>query len=355
MKKKFAHLISGLFLSLPLFANVAGADEIKSEGRVHIVVKGDTLWDISEHYLGNPFLWPKLWQWNDYITNPHFIYPGDEIRLYPPKVIVRRPVIEKPPVVAKEEEEAEIAPAEIAPEEVIEEAPELVEEEMVGYKFSELKSSGMIAEEEMEGVGRIIDADDGRLMLSEGDRIYIAFSETPAIGIPYSVFKTEGKISHPVTGKFLGYKISVLGTVEVKEFADEVATAVITKSYNVISRGDLIKPKEEIPDSIEPAFADSALEGYIVASKESMVTYGEKDIVYIDLGKKNGVKPGTGFIVYKKGERIKDPATGKKYMLPPTTIGKLMAIDIKEETSVAIITNSIEEMRDGERIKAVVR
>jgi nucleoid-associated protein YgaU len=46
-------------------------------GEVHTVVKGDTLWDLSQNYLGSPWYWPKVWSYNPEIANPHWIYPGN--------------------------------------------------------------------------------------------------------------------------------------------------------------------------------------------------------------------------------------------------------------------------------------
>ena len=63
--------ISRIFL-----AAVAGAF---AAGTAHVVVKGDTLWDITGKYLGNPFQWPLVWQKNPQIKNAHWIYPGDTV------------------------------------------------------------------------------------------------------------------------------------------------------------------------------------------------------------------------------------------------------------------------------------
>ena len=75
---------------VPLFLS---AQEKKEGEEVYTIKKGDTLWEISSKFLKDPFLWPKLWQRNPYITNPHWIYPGQPIRLAtmePPKEVCSR-------------------------------------------------------------------------------------------------------------------------------------------------------------------------------------------------------------------------------------------------------------------------
>src|SRR5580704_5713859 len=47
----------------------------------HIVRNGDTLWGICGMYFENPYQWPRVWSYNPQIKNPHWIYPGDEVRL----------------------------------------------------------------------------------------------------------------------------------------------------------------------------------------------------------------------------------------------------------------------------------
>src|SRR4029078_13304390 len=52
-----------------------------SDQQVHVIVKGDTLWALAGKYLGNPYLWPQIWEKNQYILDAHWIYPGDPLML----------------------------------------------------------------------------------------------------------------------------------------------------------------------------------------------------------------------------------------------------------------------------------
>ena len=75
----------------PTFTNSTplGADEVE-----HVVKKGDTLWDIARTYLKDPFKWPDVFSRNsDIVENPHWIYPGENIRI--PKGEVKPEVLAK--------------------------------------------------------------------------------------------------------------------------------------------------------------------------------------------------------------------------------------------------------------------
>jgi nucleoid-associated protein YgaU len=54
--------------------------QMPSGGIVHVVVRGDTLWDISRRYLGNPFRYPELVRLSG-IKNANLIHPGDVVRI----------------------------------------------------------------------------------------------------------------------------------------------------------------------------------------------------------------------------------------------------------------------------------
>lgn len=52
-----------------------------SRHNLYIVKKYDTMWDLSFKFFGDPFRWPQLWQANTYIQDPHWIYPGNSLKI----------------------------------------------------------------------------------------------------------------------------------------------------------------------------------------------------------------------------------------------------------------------------------
>ena len=352
--KKRSSILYVLLLSLIVMPSTVRADGVKK--KVHIVVKGDTLWDISETYLHNPFLWPKLWQWNDYIMNPHFIYPGDEISLEAPARAMKKPiklpvtVLKPEPTEEKTDEEVSEEVAEEVKEEaqVEEEAPQPVLEG-VNYNIRYLRSSGMISASELSRAGSILDAQSNKVMLSVGDVIYLSLKEPAAPGDLYTVFKPRQKVLHPVTNANLGSKVEILGRVKIISYSDKVATGNIIEAFDVISREDLVRPWVKLPEEITIRKSAIDLDGYIVTAKEETSIYGQGSVVYIDLGTNAGVETGNLFIAYKP-EYIKD-----RHTIPAVTIGRLLVFEVKESTSSAVIIDSVEEMRSGTRIRTIVR
>lgn len=58
------------------------AGEVADSGLTHTVVKGDTLWDLSEKYLGSGSRYMEIYELNTaIIADPHWIYPGQVLKI----------------------------------------------------------------------------------------------------------------------------------------------------------------------------------------------------------------------------------------------------------------------------------
>jgi hypothetical protein len=231
------------------------AQEKKEAEDVYTIKQGDTLWDISSKFLKDPFLWPKLWQRNPYITNPHWIYPGEPIHLSaleglkkeePKKMMAEeKPKEEKPEEKPKEEVvEAEVRKVEPPP---IEKKPEVVAEakpvERKPEVFPEVRTAGFLSDIDVRGIGIILDSKEGKNLMSQGDIVYLAFktSNPVMIGDKFTVLRAS-EVRHPVTGQWIGKKYNITGNIQVIDQSGNFFTARVLESFDAIIKGDMLRP-----------------------------------------------------------------------------------------------------------------
>jgi len=225
--------------------------ETKETEGVYTIKKGDTLWDISSKFLKDPFLWPKLWQKNPYITNPHWIYPGNPVRLSAMEPVKKeepkKVAEEKPKEVVKEPEVKKVEPppplpVEKKPEVVAEVKPIKVEEKPV--YFPEIRDAGFISDIEYRGIGIVLESKEGKNLMSAGDTVYLAFktSESILIGNKYTIFRVSEEKKHPVTDKKIGKKYNIIGNIQIIDQRGNIFTAKVIESFDAIMKGDYIQP-----------------------------------------------------------------------------------------------------------------
>jgi nucleoid-associated protein YgaU len=330
---------------------------------------GDTLWGLSGRYLNNPWYWPKVWSYNPAIANPHWIYPGNVVRFFP--------TTEEGPV------RAEPAPALVAQEEAPAAAPRELEDlskgsidkiELVGeedavavagpYKIGQVRGKAapirrdsFITRFQLEESGVIQAAFEEKSLLTALDKIYGRFKDPRSVkpGQTYSIYRTLGRVKHPVTGELLGYETQILGRAKVNSVNAQVATLSITASYDPIERGDFLGPwSEQLLRPIVSRPNRAALEGYIVAVSPAIITgAAEFNAVYIDKGKAEGVEEGNTFHVVRAGDPYKQPPDRPldDKSLPRETIGVVTVFDVKEHASTAFVRRSILELLVGDRVE----
>ena len=320
----------------------------QASGKVHIVVKGDTLWDISSFYIYDPFQWPQIWSANREIENPHLIYPGQEIWI--PELIARvapipqeaQPTLPAPdpeptpePPVMQDEPEPEPEPVEVTEE---------VKQEMI---FA-LSTYGFIIDESEIGLGTITSTEEERLLISPGMKVYVETDGKVPLWRDrrYSIVRVFDMIRHPVTKRRLGYLARVLGDMDVVHFHNKLGTAIVGEVYKDIKVGDHVieyldyltwMPREE------STLADG-LSGYIVIHPEGKSVMGKDDVLFIDLGTEDGLRTGDKFDLVGEKKKLAGVET------PPEIIGEIQVIVPRPGSSVARITESRKEIVVGTQV-----
>ena len=328
----------------------------QASGKVHIVVKGDTLWDISSFYLYDPFQWPQVWSVNREIENPHLIYPGQEIvipemtaRTAPPPQEPRPPLPAPPPPepVPAESVQAEPEPMpETAPEPVPE--PALVTEEVKQEMILAMSTYGFIIDDREIGIGTITSAEENRLLVSPGMKVYVeSDGKTPLqTDHRYSIVRVFDQVSHPVTKKKIGFLAKVLGDLNVVHSKGKLSTAIVGEVYKEIQIGDHVIEHLDymtwIPKEENDLSGD--LTGYILVNPEGRTVMGKGNVVFIDLGIEDGLKTGDTLDLVGGGKTVGGVVT------PPQIIGEVQVLVPRPGTSVARITKSYRDIGLGTEV-----
>src|SRR5581483_3984587 len=198
--------------------------------------------------------------------------------------------------------------------------------------------------------GEIIGAKDQKMMLGEGDTIYLAsFKKDFTPGKEWLVYKVIKNIYHPGTGRYLGDLVDVTGVVKITEVNKKVATAEITRSKEPIFRNDQIALVETLFDFSSPSKRSlpEGLTATVVEARDNRLNNAMHDIVYIDRGKKDGVIRGDRFDVIKGGQKVGIRADGEDLRFPEREAGSIVVLSSQDHTATAQIVRSSETISRG--------
>jgi len=263
----------------------------------YTVVKGDTLWDISGHFLTYPWQWPDIWQVNPQIENPHLIYPGDEVYLTykDGRAILNLSRggiyggrwVKLSPSVREYRHDDAIAPSPLAAIRPFLSRPQVMQ----------------LAD--IERAAYVVSSQDLHLANGSGNRIYVR-NLTDLSTDKYSVFRIGGEYRDGESDALLGHEALHIGDVVV-ERAGDPATARIVRSTKEILTGDRLMPQQadEYPDFI-PRAPDGGVEGSIISVVDGVSQIGQYQVVVLDRGATDGVLPGHVLAIYQKGVTVKD-------------------------------------------------
>ena len=330
-------------------------------GQVHTVERGDTLWDLSQRYLGSPWYWPKVWSYNPEIANPHWIYPGNRVKFFAGG--------EEAPT----QVEVGQGPDEIEPSEMI---PDETDKVQVSGRLAYVPKSaitltlpGFVTEKEIQETGKIVGSFAQQDMLSYPEQVYVRLNQkaaAPRVGDKYVVFKLAGEVRHPTTGDRLGYLTHIIGRLQVmkthgtgKNDDDKgpMVTALITNSSDDIHRGDLIGPyAESLTRTVAPRANDRELKATVVGKAVPYLTIAaEHHLIIVDRGSNDGVQPGNTFTVVRQQDGLPldtviHPSV-RMEEFPKEDVGTCMAFDVKSTATLCIVTRSIREIVTGDMLE----
>lgn len=322
----------------------------------HTVVRGDTLWGISGQYLNSPWQWPALWARNPQITNPHWIFPGDQVRILLASELPSQTTSARP-----EPARATVLGGQIR-------APRVPR----GTVF--LREEAWASQEDVSASGTIVGAPEDSMLLSEGDQVYIEFlRRAPNVGETYTVY-TSGMEARG-SDRAAGTVVRVLGTVVIDSWDGQrkIATAHITESLDPIERGERVAIVQRQFSPVPPTPNERDVSAHVVAMPQPRQIVGSQYVVIIDRGSEDGVRLGNRFFVTGRGDPWRSTVRGMGRVvrlqeidrdgdgvvdtpsaaerdpadLPVEVRGEIIVVAVHPRTCVGYVTMSANEIEIG--------
>ncbi len=320
---------------------------------LHIIQRGDTLWDISNTYLRNPFLWPQLWDANRYIENPHLIYPGDPLRI--PDLDVVRGEGEEPGAPggpggpgAPGEPGVEGGPAGpggpgVAGQPGGPSGPRF----RPAYEEISIQCTGYLREEADDDFRIFGSEEDGHKDgLATGDVVYLNRGSEDGVSAGDSYY-IQRKVDF--TSGQGGDYVRRTGWLRILAVQEETAMAEIVQACLDVKVNDYLTPFEPIPVPLLPVEdpptrltpETGRTRGKIVASLDDLATLGQGYLVSIDVGQEDGIVPGNIFTIFRY---LYDDA-------PRKVLGTLAVLTVQREHSTARIIESKDYILTGDLVE----
>ncbi len=342
-------IISLIFILLPILTY---ADELvirENAPDKYVVVKGDTLWDISNKFFKDPWKWPEIWGLNkSSIKDPHWIYPGNIVILdhASKTLLIGEPTItpevqtENVALVPNVPSSAEIISTDSSLQKlhpkirVINGEHNAIASIPASIIGPFLAKPVVIETEEIEGAPTLIGSVENRTLLSFGDTAF-------ATGMPndkgplWQLYRPGKAFVDPDTDEILGYEATYLGDASIQKH-DEVTTLKITKSVLDIQKGDnLTQYSSSLSSSYIPRSPSSKIKAKVISIYGGVAQGGQNSIITINKGQRDGIENGHVLALYKESEISKHK--GQTYTLPALRYGLVFVFRTFDKVSYALV------------------
>lgn len=340
MKKLLLSSILGVWLlGLTAFAD----DVVLRDGHPdqHVVVKGDTLWDISGTFLRDPWLWPEIWQVNPQIANPHLIFPGDVINLVyldgKPRLRVTRGANSNTVRITPK---TRLSPVDNA-------IPAIPLEKINAF----LSNSRIVAEGVLDSAPYVIAGTQGHLITAAGDELYArgSFDEGDTA---YGVYRHGEEFRDPKTRELLGINAIDIGGIKKLSVDGDIGHFQVNRSNEEIRNEDRLLPNIErrVTATFVPSAPSQEIDGYIAAVEGGVTQIGFMDIVILNKGTRDGLEDGNVLAIDRIGERVRDQIEREWVQLPNERAGLLMVFRTYEKMSYGLVLRATQPLKVMDRV-----
>ena len=322
----------------------------------YAIQKNDCFWDLANKWLGDPHLWPQVWDQNRYVLDSHWIYPGDPLNV-PAKPNVVPPEGPAPSAAANPTDTgagAEAAPTEtqaaVPPAPPAEPPPARTAPAMIQLADErDLYCSGWIDEQHEPAMLKIAGAELEKIMQAHDDIVYLNQGRSQGVqaGAEYAVVRPDHKVVHPATKEPVGVYTQRMGHVRVLCAQENTATAVVVSSCEDIRPGDELLPWKELQspmmDHVPPmdrcAEPSGLAQGWVIdGGPDALLSVGGGNLISTDLGPEDGIRPGSLLTIYRDNGDLPRKVLAQ---------GVVLSVDSKTST-VKVITSRVEVHR-GDR------
>ena len=329
--------------------------KIPEGSRTHIVEKGDTLWDLSGKYLGNPYAWPQIWELNQWIKDPHWIYPGDPLIIDMTRAVATAGSV--PDSVANLHPDRRRAD------------PSALRRPELGFAFQDFiqlpffAPDGAEAHYKNQGAFTLTgNRRDDRQHLAEGETVYMngGSNQGVKVGDRFLVLKTVArKVKHPTTKHKLGDVVQQVGVIRVVTPQPKGSVAIIERCLDGVEVGDhLVRFTEpaNMPLQLRTDITDPVKVApnspVIVFARDAHEQTANGDMVIVDKGANDGLKVGDVLLAVRTKTFPVGPDDQRKSATETTThyVGQALVVRTDAQTATCRLLRTTEEILLGDTL-----
>lgn len=308
-------------------------------GFYYTVKKGDTLWDISQRFNDTPWQWPELWNENQQLPNPHWIYPGERIRLY------------RKSDKSSYETQAKEVPAATPKIEVS--TQETQQAPPVNFYYSRMNRIGFIRKPAVQPLGEIFKSQKSKTLISSGDVVYVRVPEPgrPNVfspGTRFTVYRPLRPTDDRHSEEIFGTQHYLLGVVEVTQSEPEYAIAKVIEAFRAIHIGDLLMTYEAQAPEVQVVDSTQGVRAKIICSEDHRELIGSDVVAFMDKGQDDDIRPGQVYTICS--QETSTGADGKPITLAPVEIGSLIILRTEKNTSTVFVTYANGQIEPGQLV-----